>query len=290
MNCPKCGATWPETVKFCGKCGTKLEAPGNRLGAPEAQVNETLKRLLPQIGLGQFREATPGVHFLQRGSTHVEVRVIAVAGKVVVRSTAPVTIGSSITQEMLQFLLNENANFVFGAFGLGPKGEIIFTHSIVASSLDVTELGASVSAVLNMADKYDDEIVRRWGGKTMKQTALDSVLAPALFKALLSAKVSGPAPATRPAVQPSPTAPATMVRPDRAPAPDLSQAIKVGSILEEYAHVSGQRCTCGGRYEKSAQALLMHNGKPHDQLIVNCAQCGQQRSFLFDISSFFGKR
>jgi hypothetical protein len=35
----------------------------------------------------------------------------------------------------------------------------------VGSTIDKKELEASVIAVLEIADKYDDEIVKRWGGK-----------------------------------------------------------------------------------------------------------------------------
>lgn len=291
MNCKKCGAIWPDNVKFCGKCGTKLDAPSSSLGASEAQLNEKLKVLLPRIGLGQFREATPGVHILQRGSTHVVVRAVAIGNAPLVRSMAPVTVGTPISQELLQFLLNENANFVFGAFGMGSQGEVVFTHSILASSLDASELGVSVSAVLNMADKYDDEIVRRWGGKTMKQTALESSdLAPALLKLLLAAKLAGSTPSNKPPLQKVASAPVTMVRPDRVAAPVVTEIVKVNSIIEEYAYVANQRCTCGGKFERNAQALLMRDGKPHDQLATSCTQCGTQRAFLFDISAFFGKR
>ena len=50
--------------------------------------------------------------------------------------------------------------------------------------MDVEELGASVSTVLKTADLFDDQIVKRWGGKTMRQTALDQVLPAAIFRAL----------------------------------------------------------------------------------------------------------
>jgi len=188
MRCPRCGKDWPASVKFCGACGTKMArsvAPADRgLSAAQNKVSQELRGLLPQIGLSKFHEIEPGHHIGQRGSTHVDVRVIDFGGRVAVRSVAPVSIGSRLDQELLRFLLDKNAGFVFGAFGVDPNGVIVFSHTILASSMDAEELGASVKAVLLMADRFDDEIVRRWGGKTMAQTVIDKVL-PARVLALL---------------------------------------------------------------------------------------------------------
>lgn len=185
MKCVNCNKDWPAGVKFCGDCGNKLAAAApSGLSPAQANVNEQLKRLLPRIGLGLFREIQPGHHICQHGSTHVEVRVIDFGGRVAVRSVAPVAIGSRLDAELMRFLLNKNASLVFGAFGVNEQDTVVFTHTILASSMDVEELGASVNSVLLMADQYDDQIVRHWGGKTMRDTVIDKVL-PAPILALL---------------------------------------------------------------------------------------------------------
>lgn len=177
MICPSCENEWPGDVKFCGKCGTKLtKAVSGGLSPGHAKVNDQLKMLLPKLGLGRFVEVQPGHHMCQRGSTHVDARVVDFGGKVAVRSVAPVAIGSSLCPEMMKFLLNHNAGFLFGGFGVDLHGTVVFSHTILASSMDVEELGASVTTVLKMADHYDDQIVARWGGKTMKDTVIDQVL------------------------------------------------------------------------------------------------------------------
>ena len=48
---------------------------------------------------------------------------------------------------------------------LPPVHWVTFEQNIVGSSCDKNELKASVMAVVGTADKYDDEIVSRWGGK-----------------------------------------------------------------------------------------------------------------------------
>ncbi len=100
---------------------------------------------------------------------------------------APVAVGVKFTPELFRFLLFRNTGFLFGAFGVemwraGPV--VVFTHSILASSMDAQELGSSVVTVLDTANRYGDQIVERWGGRTMKQTSVE-VLLPARIQALL---------------------------------------------------------------------------------------------------------
>ena len=75
--------------------------------------------------------------------------------------------GAELTPDLMRYLLQKNAELRFGAFGVDEDGDILFEHSIVGSSCDKGELKASVLAVLVTADKYDDEIVARWGGERM---------------------------------------------------------------------------------------------------------------------------
>lgn len=75
------------------------------------------------------------------------------------------------TPELMHFLLRANDDVRYGAFGLDKDDDIFFEHSIVGSTLDKEELLASVMAVLQTADSYDDQIRQRWGG----QRALDRI-------------------------------------------------------------------------------------------------------------------
>jgi len=75
--------------------------------------------------------------------------------------------GAELSAELLKYLLNENADMRFGAFGVDGEGDILFEHTIVGSTCDKEELRASVMAVAFTSDKYDDEIVKRFGGTRM---------------------------------------------------------------------------------------------------------------------------
>ena len=82
----------------------------------------------------------------------------------VVSSRSLVVSGVEFSPELMQYLLRQNSVMRFGAFGLEGGDEVYFLHSLVGSTCDKPELEASVRAVSGMADHYDDEIIRRWGG------------------------------------------------------------------------------------------------------------------------------
>lgn len=111
----------------------------------------------------------PGVGLFM-GSAWVEVRIFPWDeddATINVRST--VVTEANLTLELQNFLLRTNTDLQFGAFSIDGDGNILFGHTIVGSTCDPDELEASVMAVLQTADEYDDEIVMRWGG----QRALD---------------------------------------------------------------------------------------------------------------------
>jgi hypothetical protein len=62
------------------------------------------------------------------------------------------------------------------------------------------------------------------------------------------------------------------------------------SIEDEYRYMQDHPCpACGGRYAVLRQSLLFKDGTPFDGFETRCGGCGARRSFLFDISAFFGK-
>lgn len=100
------------------------------------------------------------------GSARVEVRVEPWGSDdAVIRARAVVVRGAKVDDELLRFLLHANDESLFGAFGLEKDGNIVFQHTIVGSTCNPPELRSSVMGVLSAADRFDDEIVERWGGK-----------------------------------------------------------------------------------------------------------------------------
>ncbi|NUN65793.1 YbjN domain-containing protein [Pseudanabaena biceps] len=100
------------------------------------------------------------------GSALVEVLVFAWdKDDAVINTRSYVVVGAELKPDLMRYLLEENAKMMFGAFGISPDNEILFEHSIVGSTCDKKEIEASVKAVMEIADDYDDKIVSRWGGK-----------------------------------------------------------------------------------------------------------------------------
>ncbi len=99
------------------------------------------------------------------GSTFAFVQVSAWHDDAIISARAYVVRGAKMTPDLHVFLLRENDTMRFGAFGLDESGDIIFQHSIVGTGCDKGELQTTVASVIEIADRYDDQIVETWGGK-----------------------------------------------------------------------------------------------------------------------------
>jgi len=73
--------------------------------------------------------------------------------------------GAEPTPELMRDLLEKNANRIFGAFGLQEDNSIVFAHSVVGPSCDKDELRACVRTVAETSDRYDDELIAKYGGQ-----------------------------------------------------------------------------------------------------------------------------
>lgn len=123
---------------------------------------------------GKFPCARPDVPGLGlfMGSALVEVLIFPWGeDDAIINTRSYVVSGTELTPELMRFLLTENSQMMFGAFGVDDNGDILFEHTIVGSTCDKKELESSVKAVLEVADDYDDIIVEKWGG----QRALDRI-------------------------------------------------------------------------------------------------------------------
>lgn len=84
---------------------------------------------------------------------------------VVVRALSFVVRGADLTPECCRYLLDQNANFVFGGFFIDSDGDIGFRSTILGSTIDKPELRTLILAVAATADNEDDKIRERWGGQ-----------------------------------------------------------------------------------------------------------------------------
>ncbi len=65
--------------------------------------------------------------------------------------------------------------------------------------------------------------------------------------------------------------------------------IPANSIAFEYVYVSNQRCECGRYFAVQRQELGSTSCGPIDRIIARCEGCQAERTFVFDIGSFFGQ-
>lgn len=71
---------------------------------------------------------------------------------------------------------------------------------------------------------------------------------------------------------------------------DLSKAVRVKSVPDEYQYIRLNPCLCGGNYRPKMQSLATGDKADHyDVISAQCMSCGRERIFVFDINSFFGK-
>lgn len=87
-------------------------------------------------------------------------------GASVVRVFAITNLDVPVTAELTSFLLDKNLEFVFGSFALDVgHGAIWFNHNLLGDHMNPEELEAAISAVVQTADRFDDEIKARFGGR-----------------------------------------------------------------------------------------------------------------------------
>ncbi|HNM14252.1 MAG TPA: YbjN domain-containing protein, partial [bacterium] len=91
-------------------------------------------------------------------------------------SFAYVVQDARLTDELMKFLLRENATLHFGSFGLSFDGTIIFGHSLAGANLDENEFSASIKSVARIADHYDNKIVEMAGGMTAREAMKKGIM------------------------------------------------------------------------------------------------------------------
>lgn len=100
------------------------------------------------------------------GSATVHVSVTSWVDNIhIVQFNAYVALGTEVTESCMRYLLVENHTMVFGGFAIDSDGDISYCHSVVAENCVKEDLKTIIGALRFTADKYDDIIVERWGGK-----------------------------------------------------------------------------------------------------------------------------
>ena len=86
---------------------------------------------------------------------------------------AYVATGVEVHADLLLYLLKQNNHFRFGGFSMEDEGDIRFHVTLLGTSCQQNEFKLALTEVLESADTYDDEIVKRWGGRRAADSVFD---------------------------------------------------------------------------------------------------------------------
>jgi hypothetical protein len=132
------------------------------------KVNDYMTQL---YGESAGADSEDPVFYLSSGSATVQVRVQPWYEHTVVAVLSWVVTEVEASKELLKYLLNENFQLLFGAFAVDDQNDILFNQILLGDTIDKEELRTTISAVAETADRYDDEIVKRFGGMTATDRA-----------------------------------------------------------------------------------------------------------------------
>ncbi len=137
-----------------------VETPQELLDATVQKVESFLK-----VQFHDYLNFENGTFTVTRGNTQVMIAIRPFTDtETCVEFVTNVAYNSSLTDELLQFLLRKNAELHFGAFGLLFDNTVIFQYSIAGSNINDNELLTSINAVAIISSHYSEEILSLGGG------------------------------------------------------------------------------------------------------------------------------
>jgi hypothetical protein len=148
-------------------------SPGRRATGLETDVATARARIEPVLA-GMFPEMATlpdGGYAVDTGSVRVFVNVrLADGGAVLVRVFSITNLDVEVDGELPAFLLSLNFSMALGRFSLDTEHRAVWCdHVLTADELDDATLGRTIAAVAATADRYDDEIKTRFGGRTFRE-------------------------------------------------------------------------------------------------------------------------
>ncbi len=148
-------------------------APGRRpTGAEQdlAVARSRVEAVLSQMS-ADWGTMPDGDIAVDVGSVRVFVAIRLVDAAVVVRAFAITNLDVPTDGELPAYLLHLNFSMAIGRFSLDTNnGAVWFDHVLAGDEVDDTSLVRVIAAVGATADKYDDEIKQRFGGRTFRES------------------------------------------------------------------------------------------------------------------------
>ena len=139
----------------------------------EATTQKVQRFLINAFGDVKLRRN--GGFAIEHGSTACIVEVMDWvpdkdgAPQSLVRVSAPIGRDVRPSPDLFKWIVTEAQQVLFGKIGLYDQGDghtfLVFEHILLGDFIDSAELTTAVLAVIFSADKLDDEVLQRFGGK-----------------------------------------------------------------------------------------------------------------------------
>ena len=131
-------------------------------------LRSTIEKYLSE-SFGNYLKDQKNNFIMQAGSARVMIIPVDwVEGQTLVRVFSIINLGAPITPELTKFLATENAKLLFGKFSLDEINKAIaYELNLLGDFLNRKELEVAVKSIAFTADKYDDEIKAKFGGKML---------------------------------------------------------------------------------------------------------------------------
>jgi hypothetical protein len=132
----------------------------------QEEVYRQVKSFLDELVDEHFDDAEHCDFYLKYGSTVLEISIDPYEeDDAVIEVLAFCVQGAEPSFDLMQELLRLNSELRIGAFSMLDR-DIFFSHSFLGRRLQGEQLIASLNAVANISDDFDERLVAKYGGET----------------------------------------------------------------------------------------------------------------------------
>jgi hypothetical protein len=132
----------------------------------QEEVYRQVKSFLDELVDEHFDDAEHCDFYLKYGSTVLEISIDPYEeDDAVIEVLAFCVQGAEPSFDLMQELLRLNSQLRIGAFSMVDR-DIFFSHSFLGRRLQGEQLIASLNAVANISDDFDERLVAKYGGET----------------------------------------------------------------------------------------------------------------------------
>ncbi len=136
------------------------------------KVEEVQQRVVEILAASGYPHAVDGARVrVERGSSAVFISAHEWQERyVMIELLSPVLSGVAVSEGLMQKLNALNEKLYFGKV-YWRDGEVWLAHNLLGDHLDNAELIASVGMIAVVADRIDDELQKRFGGRRWRDPA-----------------------------------------------------------------------------------------------------------------------